>query len=349
VKATEHISEQIALVQTLEEKNFTYRTSDGIYFDTSKFSDYGKLARLDIGGLKSGARVEENEEKRNRTDFALWKFSKPEEKRQQEWPSPWGVGFPGWHIECSAMAMKYLGETFDIHTGGIDHIPVHHTNEIAQAECATEKKFVNYWMHSGHVIIGGEKMAKASGNFVRMATLEEKGISPLSYRYWLLQAHYRKTINFTREAVEGAQTALFLLHSAFSSFEETGGKPNGEYLAKFSSSLEDDLETAGAVALLWELMKDDSVSGENKRATILEFEKVLGLGFGWDQEKLSSFGIPVKAEHVEIPDEIKNLLEERNIARAEKNWKRSDEIRDEIAEMGYKVSDGSGGASITKI
>ncbi|MCX6735478.1 MAG: cysteine--tRNA ligase [Candidatus Parcubacteria bacterium] len=347
-KATEHIPEQIALIQKLEEKGFTYATSDGIYFDTEKFPDYGKLALLDIEGLRSGARVEENEEKRNPADFALWKFSKPGEKRQQEWPSPWGIGFPGWHIECSAMAMKYLGETFDIHTGGIDHIPVHHTNEIAQAECATGKKFVNYWMHSGFVNIEGGKMAKSAGNFVRMATLEEKGISPLAYRYWLLTAHYRKTINFTWETVEGAQTALTKLHEIFLNYGNKEGKPDEEYLAKFTSFLDDDLETAEAIASLWDLVKDERISPADKKATMLEYEKILGLGFGFSKEKLSSLGIKLeKTLGVgDVPEEIKKLLGERKKARQEKNWKRSDEIRNEIFGHGYSIKDEKDGEQI---
>ncbi|MCK9352270.1 MAG: cysteine--tRNA ligase [Candidatus Paceibacterota bacterium] len=350
-KATEHIPEQIALIQKLEEKDFTYRTSDGIYFDTAKFPGYGKLARLDIAGLQEGARVEANEEKKHRTDFALWKFSKPDEKRQQEWESPWGIGFPGWHIECSAMSMKYLGETFDIHTGGIDHIPIHHTNEIAQAECATGKKFVNYWMHSGFVNIEGGKMAKSADNFVRMATLEEKGISPLAYRYWLLTAHYRKTINFTWEAVEGAQTALLKLHQTFLTYEASASAPNGEYLEKLRSFLNDDLETSGAIASLWDLVKDESISPAEKHATFLEYEKVLGLGFGWSKEKLAEHGIKIESNltEQEIPEAIKKLLDDRKLARAEKNWKRSDEIRDEITKMGYKLVDGSEGPSISKL
>ena len=359
-KATEHIPEQIALIQKLEEKGFTYATSDGIYFDTAKFPDYGKLALLDIEGLRSGARVEENEEKRNPTDFALWKFSNPvrpasvvgygeaREKRQQEWPSPWGIGFPGWHIECSAMAMKYLGETFDIHTGGIDHIPVHHTNEIAQAECATGKKFVNYWMHSGFVNIEGGKMAKSADNFVRMATLEEKGISPLAYRYWLLTAHYRKTINFTWETVEGAQTALTKLHEIFLNYGSEEGKPNDKYLSKFTSFLNDDMETAGAIASLWDLIKDENITPADKRATMMEYEKILGIGFGFSKEKLASLGIKLEKtiSKEDIPEEIKKLLEERKNARQEKNWKRSDEIRDEIAGLGYSIKDEKDGEQI---
>ena len=357
-KATEHIPEQIALIQKLEEKGFTYATNDGIYFDTSKFPDYGKLARLDIAGLKEGARIETNTEKKNRTDFALWKLSNPilldsgvaKENRQQEWQSPWGIGFPGWHIECSAMSMKYLGETFDIHTGGIDHIPVHHTNEIAQAECATGKKFVHYWMHSGFVNIEGGKMAKSADNFVRMATLEEKGISPLTYRYWLLTAHYRKTINFTWEAVEGAQTALKKLHEVFLKYND-GGKTNVEYVLKLVEPVNDDLETASVIASLWDLTKDDTVSNADKRATFLEYEKILGLGFGWSKEKLEEYGLKFETDltEMEIPEKIKKLLEERKTARTEKNWKRSDEIRDEIEKIGYSLKDESGKTSVSKI
>jgi len=345
-KATEHIPEQIALIQKLELKGYTYRTSDAMYFDTAKFPDYGRLARLDIAGLQEGARVETNEEKKNRTDFALWKFSKEDEHRQQEWPSPWGIGFPGWHIECSAMAMKYLGETFDIHTGGIDHIPVHHTNEIAQAECATGKKFVNYWMHSGFVNIDGGKMAKSADNFVRMATLEEKEISPLAYRYWLLTAHYRKTINFTWETVEGAQTALLRLLTIFWSLKKEDGVLNKEYLDKFTSFIYDDLETASAVALLWDLVKDNAVSDADKHTTIIEFDKVLGLGFSWNMEKLADVGIFLNKHDEEIPEEIQKLLDERVIARREKNWKRSDEIRDELNKSGWQITDSSEGKSV---
>ena len=342
-KATDHIPEQIALIQKLEEKGFTYKTSDGIYFDTAKFPDYGKLARLDIAGLHEGARVETNEEKKNRTDFALWKFSKENEHRQQEWPSPFGIGFPGWHLECSAMSMKYLGDTFDIHTGGIDHIPVHHTNEIAQAECATGKKFVNYWMHSGFVNIEGGKMAKSAGNFVRMATLEEKGISPLAYRYWLLTAHYRKTINFTWEAVEGAQTSLERLRQKISKIQKSSWQKTEKPLA-FDFSVEnimnDDLDTPTLLANVHEIADSQDYDPSDKIKAIREADKILGL-------KL--FDYTEQGAIADIPPEIQSLIEERKTARAEKNWKRSDEIRDKIAQMGYKLTDSNEGASASKI
>ncbi len=342
-KATEHIPEQIALIQKLEEKSYTYQTSDGIYFDTAKFPRYGEFAGLNIEGQHEGARVEANPEKRNSADFALWKFSGGE-KRQQEWDSPWGVGFPGWHIECSAMSMKYLGETFDIHTGGIDHIPVHHTNEIAQSECATGKRFANYWLHSGFVNIEGGKMAKSEENFIRLATLEEKGISPLAYRYWLLTAHYSKTINFTWEAVEGAQTALIKLHELFRSFKDEDGAPDTEYLARFAEAIDDDLDTPRTIALLWELIKDPGT--QNKKATMLEFDKVLGLGFS-PGKLLATVRENISVE--DTPIIIKNLLLEREIARKNKNWQKSDDLRDEIERMGYKVIDTDNGVKIAKM
>ncbi|HYC83523.1 MAG TPA: cysteine--tRNA ligase, partial [Candidatus Paceibacterota bacterium] len=207
-KASEHIAEQLEIIKVLEAKGHTYRTSDGIYFDTSRFDAYGELARLDTEGLKAGARIEVNPEKRNPADFALWKFSPAGGKRQQEWESPWGIGFPGWHIECSAMSMKYLGKHFDIHTGGIDLAFPHHSNERAQSECATGQTFANVWLHGEFVNIASEKMSKSLGNVYRLADLEEKGFSPLAYRYWLLTAHYRSLVNFTWEALAGAQTAL---------------------------------------------------------------------------------------------------------------------------------------------
>lgn len=352
-KATDHISEQIALIQKLEEKGFTYKTSDGIYFDTEKFPQYGELAGLNIEGQQEGARVEVNPEKRNSSDFALWKFS-GDEKRQQEWPSPWGVGFPGWHIECSAMSMKYLGETFDIHTGGIDHIPVHHTNEIAQSECATGKKFVNYWLHSGFVTTqdgkGGTcgKMAKSEGNFIRLISLEEQGISPLAYRYWLLTAHYKKTINFTWETLEGAQVALIKLHEIFRTLEGNGAEADAGYLARFTEALDDDLDTPKAIALLWELVKDANI--KNKKATLLEFDKVLGLGLSLPKDKLETLQIIVhdNISAEDVPILVQNLLMEREIARTKKNWEKSDALRDEIARMGYKVIDTDTGTQVKK-
>jgi len=335
-KATEHITEQIALIKKLEEKGFTYKTSDGIYFDTSKLTDYGKLAQLDIEGLKAGARVKITNEKKNITDFALWKFSKPEEQRQQEWESPWGVGFPGWHLECSAMSMKYLGEHFDVHTGGIDHIPVHHSNEIAQSESATGKSFVNYWLHNEFINIDGEKMSKSLGNIITLASIVEKGLSPLAYRYWILTAHYKTLVNFTWDALSGAQVALDKLYNHFLEYGDGVGNINKEYQAKFLDYINDDLNTPKVIALIWELIKDKDISDSDKKTTLLDFDKVLGLGLD-----------EVKPEV--IPEEILKLVKEREDARAQKDWNRSDELRDAIHKKGFEVNDTDEGFKILKL
>ncbi len=335
-KATEHLAEQITLIKKLEEKGFTYQTSDGIYFDTSKLSDYGKLAQLDIEGLKAGARVEATGEKKNITDFALWKFSKSGEKRQQEWESPWGVGFPGWHLECSAMSMKYLGEHFDVHTGGIDLIPVHHTNEIAQSQSATGKTFVNYWMHSNFVNLDGEKMSKSLGNIVTLSDIIEKGFSPFAYRYWLLTAHYRTLVNFTWDTLDGARTALDKLYNHILEYGNKEGSVDEGYKAKFIEYINDDLNTPKAIALLWKLVKDEKVSDVDKKATIFDFDKVLGLGF-----------VEVKPEV--IPKDILKLVTEREEARKEKDWEKSDALRDEIHQKGFELLDTDEGSRIKKI
>lgn len=334
-KATEHIAEQIALIKTLEEKGFTYVTPDGVYFDTSKVRDYGKLARLDIEGLKEGARVAVTSGKKHPTDFALWKFSKGE-KRQQEWESPWGVGFPGWHIECSAMSMKYLGEHFDIHTGGIDHIPVHHTNEIAQSEAATGKPLANYWLHNNFVVIEGQKMSKSLGNIITLNDVIERGYTPLSYRYFLLTAHYRTLINFTWEALRGAQTALDKLYDHILGYGDEKGVVDETYRTKFNTYINDDLDTPKALALIWELVKDKNISEQSKKATLLDFDKVLGLGFD-----------SVRQE--EVPEDILALVEEREKARKEKNWKKSDKLRDEIYRRGFEVLDTGKGSKVKKL
>jgi len=335
-KATEHIKEQIDLIKKLEEKGFTYKTLDGVYFDTSKLSDYGKLARLDIKGLKAGARVETIGEKRNITDFALWKFSNPEEKRQQEWESPWGVGFPGWHLECSAMSMKYLGEHFDIHTGGIDHISVHHTNEIAQSESATGKTFVNYWMHNEFINVDGEKMSKSIGNIITLNDIIKKGFSPLAYRYWLLTAHYKTLVNFTWDALTEAQTTLDKLYNHFLEYGDDVGKVDEKYKAEFNEYINDDLNTPKAIALLWELVKDDAISDADKKATMLDFDKVFGLDLA-----------KIKPEIV--PEDILTIVREREEARNNKDWNKSDELRDEIHKKGFEVLDMENGSKVKKI
>lgn len=340
-KATDNIKEQIEMIQTLEKKGFAYKTSDGVYFDTAKVTDYTKLSHQNIDDLKEGARVEVNNEKRNPTDFALWKFSKKDEKRQMEWPSPWGVGFPGWHIECSAMSMKYLGDHFDIHCGGIDAISVHHTNEIAQSEAATGKKpWVNVWMHGAFLnISGGEKMAKSSGNFLTIEnSFTEKGISPLVYRFATFMTHYRKPMEWSYDILSGAKNGFDNLTEKISKLGTKKGEILTSWKDKFLVAINDDLNMPQALAVLNELLKSNE-KPENKLATVLDFDRVLGLNLS---------KAAVKKE-IKIPNDVQNLLNERESARKNKDWKKSDEFRDKIKEMGFEVKDTPEGQSIKKI
>jgi len=336
-RATEHIEQQIELVKTLEEKGFTYKTSDGIYFDTSKFDGYGKLTGQKLDEKQEGARVEVNPEKKNSTDFALWKFSPKDEKRQMEWESPWGIGFPGWHIECSAMSEEYLGVPFDIHTGGIDLIPVHHTNEIAQTEAARGVPIANIWMHNEFLLIDGGKMSKSLGNVYSLDDLREKGFEPLSYRYLLLGAHYRQKQNFTWDALEASQNALDKLRKIIIELPH-GSEVSEGYLEKFMTHINDDLDLPGALSDLWLMLKDDQVSDEMKYATALRFDEVFGLGLS-----------KVEKREVEATDEVRDLLELRSKAREEKNWELSDQIRDQIKEHGFDVKDTDEGQSLESI
>jgi cysteinyl-tRNA synthetase len=330
--ASDYVKEDIELVKKLEEKDYTYKTSDGVYFDISKMPDYGILWNGKRSWNEEGARIAENSEKKNPEDFALWKFS-----NEIGFPSPWGQGFPGWHIECSAMGIKFLGEQFDIHTGGIDLIPTHHTNEIAQSECATGKKpFVKFWMHNEFVDTGGEKMAKSTANFLQTKSFIEKNINPIAYRFWLLMASYRTKVNFAWEAVEGSETALKRLYSLFLDLGEAIGGVDSHYKKKFQEYLNDDLDTPKALTVLWDLIKDDKISSENKKATILDFDKVLGLGFD-----------NLKEEN--IPEEIKKIAEERIGVRKNKDFKKSDELRAKINSLGYEVKDTETGYKISKI
>lgn len=333
-KATEHITEQIKLIETLEKKGIVYKISDGIYFDTTKFQRYGMLGQADGDRPRIGV----NAEKRHRADFALWKFSRPEEKRQQEWPSPWGIGFPGWHIECSAMAMKYLGETIDIHTGGIDHIPVHHNNEIAQSESATGKPLARFWLHNEFVIIGDEKMSKSEDNFVRLETLMKNGIHPIAYRYWLLTAHYRSPIFFSFEAVRGAQNALESIIRKISSGKNRGADRNAEaeLRKKLSRFIENDLDTPGCIALLNETAHKVAVGAVGGKI-IADFDAILGL----DLKKLVQYT-------TDIPEKIKKLSRERETYRLSNNWRDADEIRREMENIGYSVDDSSAGPQIRR-
>jgi cysteinyl-tRNA synthetase len=331
-KATEHIKEQIELIKELEKKGYTYKTSDGIYFDTSKFKNYGKLARLNIKGLQAGKRIEMRE-KKNPTDFALWKFSEEPGKRQQEWPSPWGIGFPGWHIECSAMSMKYLGKTIDIHTGGIDHIPVHHTNEIAQSEAATGKKFVNYWLHGAFLTFKGEKVSKSKGGLFTISELEKMNYKPLAYRYLCLSSHYRTQMEFSLENLKNAKNSYDRIKNIISEIKDDG-KLSKDYVKRFEDAINDDLDMPKALAALWDLLRDEKAIG--KYHTIRKMDEVLGLDL-------------LKKEKIEIPAEIKKLVDEREKARKSKDWKKSDEIRNKIKKLGFQVNDTPEGQKLAKI
>ena len=346
VKATDHIKEQIELVEKLEEKGFAYTTSDGVYFDTSKFEDYGVLSDLDE--IKEGARVEINEEKKNPRDFALWKFSPkgdPAErsgqgKRQMEWKSPWGLGFPGWHIECSAMSMKYLGETFDIHAGGVDLKQTHHPNEIAQAEAATGKKFVNYWVHSAFILIQGERMSKSLGNNYRLYDLEKSGYHPITLRYLYLQAHYRKEMNFTFPSLDAAENALKKLLQDIALWDEPAGSLPA-FEEKFLAAINDDLNMPQALAIVWEMVKSDNPTGA-KAKSLFKMDQVLGLGLMEKREI-------VKKDQGIVPEHIKEMVMEREELRKNKRYNLADQLRNKIEKRGYVIEDSGKGPKARKV
>ena len=359
--ATEHIQEMSQLVQELEKRGFTYIIpDDGVYFDTSKLLDYGKLARLDVKGLRAGARVKIKMGKKNITDFALWKFSKKEEKRDMEWESPWSKrSFPGWHIECSTLSMKYLShafdkgkfdperfETIDLHTGGVDHISVHHTNEIAQTEAATGKKFVNYWFHNEFLMVEGEKMSKSLGNFFWIKDIKERNFDPMALRYLFLGAHYRSKMNFTWEGLRAAANTLEKLRQIIRElYQEQKEKANNsqkdlsgaskKYEEKFLNFINDDLNMSKALAVMWKLIKDEKVSPQEKFYLLLNFDKVFGLSLK-------------KVKEIKIPQKVKELVKQREKYRKNKDWKKSDEIRKQIKKLGYLVEDIEKGFKIKK-
>ncbi|MDB5265148.1 MAG: cysS [Parcubacteria group bacterium] len=346
-RATEYIKEQIALTQILEKKGFTYATQDGIYFDTSKFGDYGKLGN--IHGVLSreealssiGRRIAENKEKKHPADFALWKFSNADSRRLQEWNSPWGYGFPGWHIECSAMIHALLGITIDIHTGGIDHIPVHHNNEIAQSEAANGKPLARYWLHEAFVTLKDEKISKSLGNDVYVSDIIERGYHPLALRYFFLQAHYRTPIDFTWEALAASNEAL---HKLWRLAREAKVSSKGRTLPSDASrtmvaTLRNDLATPKALALLWDVLKDDDLSHPQIWGVVTSAEEVLGL----------SLTHPPRSEApAPIPADIQKLAQERDAARLSQDFARSDEIRIHIENRGYRVDDTPSGTIVTK-
>jgi len=325
--ATEHIKEQIDMIKILEKKGYTYKTSDGIYFDTSKFADYGKLSNKKVEGLEEGKRIT-MKEKRNKTDFALWKFSGAPGERQQEWESPWGLGFPGWHIECSAMSSKYLGKQFDIHTGGEDNMPIHHENEIAQSESAFGKKpWVKTWMHGAFLNIRGGKMSKSAGKIKTISELEKEGVPPLAYRYFTYSAKYRKPLIWSREAIASAVSSYKRLRNIIARIENKRGM-NKKYLKEFEERINDDLDMPGALAVLWKLVRDEKAEG--KIGTIKKMDQVFGL-------KL------LDVEKIDIPEDVRALADERQKVREAKDWVESDKLRDKLKKIGWIVKDNKKG------
>lgn len=335
-KATEHIDEQIALIKTLEEKGYTYIITDGVYYDTSKFEGYAAFARLDLDDLQAGARVEHNPEKRSPSDFALWKFSPKDHKRDMEWDSPWGKGFPGWHLECSAMAMKYLGETIDVHSGGIDHIPVHHTNEIAQSEAATGKRFANYWMHTNHITISDEKISKSLGNTITLEDIEERGFNLETFRLHVLESHYRSQSKFSWESLEAAKNRLIgYQHMAQQRWQIS---PEGLVMPSeiettqqlIKKHLQDDLNTPEALAKLSQLEKAIDRGGIN-----ISSREVFDSFLVWLDNAL---GLTLH-NGSDITDEQKDLIAKREEARKIADWTTSDELRNSLQKQNIDIRD----------
>lgn len=340
-KATQTIKEQIQLIKKLEQKKYTYKTHDGIYYNTLKFKKYTQLSGTKSQNLQAGKRIKIGD-KKNKTDFALWKFSPKNEKRDMEWNSPWGKGFPGWHIECSAIAIKNLGQTIDIHTGGIDHIPIHHTNEIAQSEIATNKKFSNYWLHSEFLVMKNQKMSKSKGNIKTLEDIKKFKVSPLAYRYLCLGTHYKKRMLYDQQILINAQNSYTKLEQKIIEIKQNINKTKKQntketkYLKKFKKEIFNDLNTPQTIATIWQVINDKKVTNKQKINTILEIDKVLGLRI--KQMKKQT-----------IPLNIQKLFNEREKYRKNKNWQKSDEIRQQLHKLGYMMNDTKEKSTISKI
>jgi len=337
-KATEHIKEMEQYVQEIVKNGYTYETKNTIYFNTAKLDKYGVLSNIKIEEQKAGARVDFDIEKKNTTDFALW--IKAPENHLMKWDTFWGKCYPGWHLECSAMSRKYLGDNFDIHTGGIDHIPIHHENEIAQSKGATGKLPSNYWMHCEFLLVNGGKMSKSLNNLYTLKDLEENGFTPLDYRMFNFSSHYRNKINFTFEAMEAAKSALKRLKEGYKAHKqgvtEIEKEVLAEYERRFLQAINDDLNMPIAMSIVWEIIKNPNKS-EQFAELLKKFDLVLGLKI--DEEEMED----------EIPQEILDLIEERKLARLNKNWAKSDELRDIISAKGYAVKDGKEGMTVEKL
>ena len=335
-KATEHIGQMIQLIERLMEKNAAYVSGGNVYFDVGAFEHYGDLARLPLEALKAGARIEVDTAKRSPLDFALWFTKSKFENQELQWDSPWGRGYPGWHIECSAMSMHYLGECFDIHCGGIDHIPVHHTNEIAQSEAATGKRFANVWMHGGFLVVGKDKMSKSTGEFLTLDVLRQRGIDPISYRLFCLSGSYRHELSWNWQALEASENALRRLkQTALSCRRDTEADPAfslsdhaKELLHAFEKEIFNDLSMPNALAMLHSVAGDTTLTGEEKWALLCSFDEVLGLGIKDWQEEI-----------VIVSEEAVSLAEQRKQARASRDWAKADELRAAIANLGYDLED----------
>ncbi len=336
-RASDYIAEQIALIKTLEQKGYTYQTKDGVYYDTSRFAGYGKLGGITIGGQKESARIERYKEKRNPADFVLWK---PDAKLG--WQSPWGQGFPGWHIECSAMSRALLGQEIDIHTGGEDLMAIHHNNEIAQSEAASGRTFAHYWLHNAFLTIGGEKAARSIGNVIQLSDIVAKGFHPLALRYFFLQAHYRTPLSFSWEALAGAAGALDRLWNLSREIANESGRESepSELRERFRSALRDDLATPRALGILWESLRGEEFTPEEKWGLIEDADAELGLML----LNPPSHGAPL----AEVPSDMKNALARRDAARERGDFEAADRLRAEIENSGYRVDDGPKGTVLTR-
>lgn len=345
-KATQHIAEMIELIKKIEAAGCAYQAGGNVYFDVSKFEQYGKLAKLDLEKLRAGARVDLDQHKRNAFDFALWFTKSKFENQEMTWDSPWGRGYPGWHIECSAMSMKYLGEEFDIHCGGIDHIPVHHTNEIVQSEAAVGHQCVRIWMHSEFLLLDKQKMSKSTGGFLVLNDIIERGFDPLVYRMLVLGAHYRTQLNFSWEIMENTKQTLdklrnnvITLRAAAKSDHSEKSDPAlmAQYESTYKEALFNDLNTPQALAVVWKMLSDQALSPTDKLTLLYNFDAVLGLNLEkWEEAT------------VEITPELQALLEERQAARLAKDWAAADAARDKILALGFKVEDKADGQKLRK-
>lgn len=340
-RATEHIREQIALVRELEKKGHTYRTNDGIYFDVTTFPHYGALSGQSLSDKQGGKRVAVGD-KKNPADFALWKFSPADEKRDMEWKSPWGIGFPGWHVECSAMARKYLGQPFDIHAGGIDHLPIHHENEIAQSVAAYGVPLAHLWLHGEFLVLGKpnneERMGKSEGNIKTIGELVSQfHVDPLAYRYLCLTTHYRSKLYFNEKSLKAADHALRRLRKHARDLGKAGREGVAEFEERFRQALANDLDTPTALAIVWELVKVRGLAPGDVKRSLLLFDTVLGID------------IDRRAEKISVPRAVQELIEKRDAARAAKEWGKADEIRKAIAAAGFVVEDTSEGPKAQKL